>query len=101
MGEKIVVRIEADLEDLIPGYLDNRHEDVNRISNALTDNAYEEIRSIAHSFKGSGAAYGFDQISLIGEEMENAALNGEKDRIGDLNASLEGYLKQVEVVFED
>ena len=40
-GEKIVVHIDIDLEDLIPGFLDNRQKDIQKLESALQGNDFE------------------------------------------------------------
>ena len=51
---------------------------------------YERIATLAHNLKGTGAAYGFPEISVIGAEMEAAA----KVRDG------EGVRRQVGLVLD-
>ena len=50
--EKIVVLVDPELADLIPGYLKNRHTDVQSILGALEHGDCETIRVLAHSMKG-------------------------------------------------
>ena len=63
--ERIVVRIDKDLEDLIPGYIKNRHNDIESMHTALESGDFENIRILGHSMKGSGGGYGFDEITTI------------------------------------
>ena len=41
--EKIIVQVDSDLEDLIPGYLENRNKDIESITEALRQNDFETI----------------------------------------------------------
>jgi signal transduction histidine kinase/CheY-like chemotaxis protein len=95
----IVVYPDPDLADLIPGYLENRQQDVKKIEELLIEDNLQEIRRLGHSMKGSGGGYGFDGITLIGGEMEAAAIKGNKDLVSELNKRLAGYLTRVKVVF--
>jgi len=52
--EKIVVHVDADLDDLIPGYLQNRREDVKAVWQALENQDFETIRVLGHTMKGTG-----------------------------------------------
>jgi DNA-binding NarL/FixJ family response regulator len=58
-----VVKIDRDLEDLIPGYLEKRLADVTSIREAAGKNDFEMIRVLGHTMKGSGGGYGFDRIT--------------------------------------
>jgi len=68
-AEKIVVTIDSDLEDLIPGFLSNRRKELVSLKQANTEGKAETIRSIGHSLKGVGGGYGFDVLSEIGAEL--------------------------------
>jgi len=98
--EKIVVQIDQDLEDLIPGYLENRRENVKSIVKAISEGDFETIEILGHSMKGSGGGYGFKMISEIGGIMETAAEEKNKDEIINQNEKLSSYLDRVEVVYE-
>ena len=98
--EKIVVKIDADLEDLIPEYLENRRADIKSIEEAINKEDFEAIRILGHSMKGSGGGYGFDVISEIGGIIEAAAKENNSDEIKKQNEKLVSYLYRVEVVYE-
>ena len=99
MNEKITVQIDPDLEDLIPGFLDNRRNDIDVIRNALIADELDKIRVIGHSMKGAGGGYGFDTITDIGGSLEQAALARDSDAINECVAQLEDYLARVEVSY--
>ena len=97
----IVVYVDPDLVDLIPGYLENRQRDVQEIGRFLLEGNLGEILKLGHSMKGSGGGYGFEGITLIGEEIEEAARRGDKDVVSALKERLAGYLSRVKVVSRD
>ena len=99
-GEKIVVHVDAELEDLIPGFLENRQEDIRSIEEALEKGDYETIRTLGHSMKGSGGGYGFDAITDIGKSLEDAAKEKNTGEIRKRVGELLHYLERVEVVYE-
>lgn len=101
MSNRITVEVEADLEDLVPVFLDNRHKDVVRLGALLEAGDYPAIRKIGHSLKGVGGGYGFDPITDLGAEIETAALAGEAATIRDACARLADYLDRVDVVFTE
>jgi HPt (histidine-containing phosphotransfer) domain-containing protein len=97
--QKIVVNVDMELEDLIPGFLENRRGDVNRLRSALAEGDFDTIRVLGHSMKGSGGGYGFDAITAIGREIEDAARARDSEAIARCVEQLADYLDRVEVVF--
>ena len=64
-----------DLKAYYRGSLRNRIETLEAVKNTLADDnseAYESIRRIAHSLKGTGATYGFDEISQAAQGLLEA-----------------------------
>ena len=100
IGGKVIVRVDEDLEDLIPGFLENRQEDIRYIRESLGKGDYDTIGRLGHSMKGCGGGYGFDMITDIGASIETAAKGQDSDQIQKWLAELEYLLGNVEVVFE-
>ena len=98
-GEKIIVYVDEDIEDLVPGFLQNRHSDVDAMSCALTDSDFDTVRLLGHSMKGSGGGYGFDGITDIGMSLEEAAKEENAEAIRKWIAELSNYLERVEVIY--
>ena len=69
----IPLELDAEIQDLVPGYLENRRKDVEVILRALEQDDFETIRDLGHSMKGSGGGYGFDPITDIGKSIEETA----------------------------
>lgn len=101
MTEKIEVYIDADIQDLIPGFLQNRENDVQLILEKLNTNDFEAVRVIGHSMKGSGSSYGFEGISKIGGAIEKIAQEQNTDALRNLVQDLSNYLDRLEVKYED
>jgi HPt (histidine-containing phosphotransfer) domain-containing protein len=99
-GSKIIVHVDEEIEDLIPGFLENRRKDVNRLQEALTSGDYETIRTLGHGMKGAGGGYGFDAITDIGGSLEIAAKQKNTEEIRKGIDELADYLERVEVVHE-
>lgn len=97
---RITVRIDRDLEDLIPGYLENRRKDMESIRQALKKEDLEAIRVIGHTMKGSGGGYGFDRITDIGRTLEEAARSGDKSAILRQTLELSEYLDHIDIIYE-
>ena len=101
MENRITVRIDPDLEDLIPGFLENRRADVEKVRALAQSSSFADIRMIAHSMKGAGGGYGFDEITVIGGDVEEAALSEDRDAVLAGMERLSDYLSRIDVVFED
>mgnify|MGYP001216133800 CR=1 FL=1 len=100
MSDRIRVQIDPDIEDLIPGFLNNRRNDIGQIRAALGAGDFARIRLLGHSMKGAGGGYGFDPITDYGATLEQAALRQDVAAIEDALAGLADYLERVEPVFD-
>ncbi|WP_459863257.1 Hpt domain-containing protein [Endothiovibrio diazotrophicus] len=99
--DKIVVVVDADLEDIVPGYLENRRKDIVEIGAAVEAGDFESIRVLGHRMKGSGGGYGFDHITDIGFALETAAKGSDAEAIRTQIDDLRDYLARVEVTYEE
>ena len=93
--DKIIVKVDPEIADLIPGFLENRKKDIEQMEIHLEAENFEEIERLGHSMKGSGAGYGFDGISDIGKSIEIA---GKERNIEDIKKGIEdlkSYLERV------
>ena len=97
--EKIIAEVPAELEELIPGYLSNRQEDLRKLHQALQEEDFKAIYEIGHNLKGTGSGYGFNELTRIGSELELAASEPSAEKILKLLEVLKGYLENVEVQF--
>lgn len=97
---KFAVVVDDELRDLIPGYFENRWQDIVLILSALEQGDFELIRTIGHKMKGSGGGYGFDRITEIGRNIEAAAKDSKRQEILDQTNDLQDYLDCVKVVFQ-
>ncbi len=98
-GEKIIVNVDSTIEDLIPGFLENRQEDIKSLYDALKKEDYETIRILGHSMKGAGGGYGFDEITDIGRLIEESAEGKNQEEIKKWVINLTNYLDRVEIVY--
>ena len=101
MSDRIPVVIDPDLAELIPGFLNNRRRDVEKLRGLLAARDFAEILRIGHSMKGAGGGYGFDPITDIGGAIERAAGAADGAAIEQRVAELEDYLARVDVVMGD
>ena len=94
----ILVRANPKLADVIPGFLQNRRQDVSAMLDALDRGDFETVESLGHSMKGAGSSYGFQAITEIGAALEQAAESVDTDASRKWVGELSRYLDRVEVV---
>ena len=97
---RIIARVDAELADLMPGFLENRRGNVVRLREDLAKGDYESIRILGHTLKGGGGGYGLDAITRIGRDIEDAAQERRREDIRNYINELSDYLDRVEVVYE-
>jgi two-component system sensor histidine kinase/response regulator len=78
---------------LVPRYLEDRIQDLQRLSDALSARDYGTIEVIGHKMKGAGSSYGFPELTMAGSRIESAAKNHDDDGIrlslGDMRKAIE------------
>lgn len=98
--DKIIVTVDSDLEDLIPGFMENRVADCRKLGAAHAEGDFSTIQSIGHNLKGVGGGYGFEKMSELGASIETAAKSGDTDKLSGLIDELSNYLQRIDVKFE-
>jgi Hpt domain-containing protein len=98
-ARRITISIDADLEDLVPGFLENRRRDVTTLAAAVHIKDVKTVRLLGHRMKGDGGGYGFQEISCIGEALEQAAIREDWKLIEERTAALRAFLGQVDVIY--
>jgi HPt (histidine-containing phosphotransfer) domain-containing protein len=99
VSHRIQVRVESELEVLIPRFLANRQREVISIEKLLTEQDFARVREIGHDMKGVGGGYGFERISQLGAAIEDAAKSANADRIASLVTEYRAYLHDVDIVY--
>ncbi|HJU06428.1 MAG TPA: Hpt domain-containing protein [Nitrospiraceae bacterium] len=98
--QKIFVRIDPDLADLIPGFLNNRRADVMFLREAAERRDFEAVRMAGHRLRGDGGGYGFPDISRVGAALEQAGKDQDSSTIHRHIMELSTYLDRVEVIYD-
>ena len=96
----ITVYIDQGLEEIVPGFLENRRRDVKTIETALQENNMAQILTIGHRMRGDGGGYGLDAISMMGAALEQAAAREDRSAIRRHTAELIDFLARVTVVYQ-
>ncbi len=97
--KNIVIHIDPDISDLVPGFLENRHQDVACLHEALKQFHFQTIETLGHNMKGIGAGYGFEDISTLGARIERAAKIKDAETIQACAEELLGYLNRIKIIY--
>lgn len=98
-SQRVTVSIDPDLEELVPGFLENRRKDAGTLARAAKVGDAKTVRLLGHRMKGDGGGYGFQEISEIGEALEQAASRQDWKVIAQKTEELRAFLAQVDVVY--
>ena len=98
-SRRVVISIDPALEELVPGFLENRRRDVTALAHAAKTCDVRTVRLLGHRMKGDGGGYGFQEISDIGEALEQAASRQDWKVIVQQTEALTAFLAQVDVVY--
>jgi HPt (histidine-containing phosphotransfer) domain-containing protein len=94
---KIIVKVDPDLIEIVPQFLENVIDDIAAIGEAVAEGDFEKARILGHSMKGAGAGYGFDRLSDYGKVIESAAAAKDASLIDAQVANVRAYLAAVVV----
>ncbi len=95
-AERIRLSVEPALRELLPGFLSNRRKDLEVIGRALHSGNLEAIRVVGHNIRCFSRVYGFDGLTALGEELQQAAEEHSMLRIVHAQTQLADYLARVE-----
>ena len=99
-NDDVVVKIDPRLAELVPTFLARCRDTVGELRGAVESRNLEAARRIGHSLFGTGSSYGFDELGLLGQEIERNARAGDIDSLVKLPERLENYLARVRPVFD-
>jgi CheY-like chemotaxis protein len=91
-----IAAVDAQIADLVRDYLASRTKDVERIAAALARRDLAAIRAIGHNMRGSGRIFGFNRLTLMGTELQEAAEAGDHAAIERLQRRLASYVARAE-----
>jgi HPt (histidine-containing phosphotransfer) domain-containing protein len=98
--QSITVKVAKDLEDLIPTFFANRAKEFEALRAALGGGDFEQLRQLGHRMKGVGNSYGFEKVSVLGKQIEDAAKASDAAAIEARLAEYADYLGRVKVEYE-
>ncbi len=100
-SKDLVVVVDSDLRALIPEFLRSKRAHLAQTLHALEQGGYETAVRVGHQLKGEGSAFGLDQVTAMGAELELAATNADRCAALKWARALAEFLEHVEVRFRD
>jgi len=94
-----LVRIDPDLEELMPSFLIKKKTDISELQTAFDNNDFEEVRRLGHKLKGGLSVYGFKTMSEICANIENSAKIRSKGEIKEQIDRLNVFIKNVRIEY--
>lgn len=98
--QQTIIHVDAELRDLIPGFLIRQGKHATAMAEALTYRDFDFIQTLGHKIKGTCGGYGFDALSDLGRAIDQAATRHDPEQLEALLNQLQIYLERVEVVYE-
>ena len=98
--EEYEVKVAKDLEDLIPVFLGNRKKELESLRAALEAADFEQLRQLGHRMRGVGNSYGFERVSSLGKEIEEAARSRDSASLQARIAAYGEYLSKLKIAYE-
>ena len=98
-AERIVVQVDQDLSDLVPGFLNRKSEDARALLAAAERRDAQAIATLGHKLKGEGGSYGLDAVTDIGRGLEQAGKQQDFEEAARLARELANFLERLEIVY--
>ena len=80
------------ISNLVPAYLQNRHNELSELKNLIIKLEYKQIERIGHRLKGNALSYGFPKLSEYGAQLETAAKALDQELIHTIIEKIESFL---------
>ena len=97
--EPIVVVVDRNVEDLVPLFLAQRKADQSAMVTAIACSDFVALRKVGHGMAGSGASYGFDALTELGERIVEAARAADLPALAQLKSQFDDYMTRLVVKF--
>jgi signal transduction histidine kinase/DNA-binding NarL/FixJ family response regulator len=91
-ASKVDIAADPELAAIVPKFLNNVRRNPGVIEAALIHGDFDTICSLGHNMKGTGTSFGLPQISEIGDQLERAAKQQDRESIRQVNAKLSQFL---------
>lgn len=90
------MKLDQIVQQLAPGYLAARKQEVPQMVELLALGDLARLRVLSHSLKGSGASFGFPELSRFGASLERYANESDVTAFREELNRLKDYLDHLE-----
>lgn len=94
--EKIIVEVDAELQDMVIPFLERTKNYVQQILNG----DFAKAVVLGHQLKGAGGGYGLDRISELGALIEKAGKDNDSLAIKKHGEALQHFLNNLQLIFK-
>lgn len=98
--DNFIAYVDIDLKEIIPGFLENRQQDVKQLQLATKQNDIKSLGNIAHNLKGIGSSYGFEAITQLGISIGESLQANDMEHINADIERLSHYLANVKIFYQ-
>jgi CheY-like chemotaxis protein len=95
--QSIRIEMPSGLEEIVPGYLAARREELPAMMNLLAASDFERLAVLGHNIKGTGGSYGFPELTRMGAALENSAKQLDPESLRIQLTELSDYLGHVQL----
>lgn len=82
--------------EMLERYLDRRWKDLESARQALAREDFKALERIGHQNKGSGASFGYEELTQWGGELEDAASDQNREAVTALIENFSGWLMRTD-----
>lgn len=94
---EIEIFVDGELTELTPKFLQSQFDNVDKIKKFLVSKNYSAIKKIGLTMRNTGSVYGFNEISILGKEIEKASEDNNSEKIEVLANGLVEYLNRIKI----
>jgi HPt (histidine-containing phosphotransfer) domain-containing protein len=99
--EKIKVKVNGDLADIMPIFLDRLGQDILTMPQAIQKEDFKEIAAFAHKLRGNGPSYEIHEFGYMGSELEKLAKAKDLAQCRKVFDRVKDYFERLEIIFVD
>lgn len=96
-GKTIVVAMDRELKELVPEFFEDVAREMQSMASALENRAFDDLRRLAHGYKGAAGNYGIMGLCDIYHELERAAQIGNGETARKMLGRAEDYISRLEI----
>lgn len=96
---KTRVEIDADLQDLVPQFVENRKRDITSLEQLIEKGDLVAVAQLAHKIKGAAAGYGFTELSELAAHLEKSIKDGKESNLADIVKRMRIHFLSIDIQY--